>query len=54
MYRPQYAAVLAEGNQAARDLAEALKLAGFSLPSLYGDLPTITDEALVHLGGASA
>ncbi|MEV7252983.1 hypothetical protein [Streptomyces cyaneofuscatus] len=54
MYRPQYAAVLAEGNQAARDLAEALKLAGFSLPSLYGDLPTITDKALVHLGGASA
>ncbi|MEW1761448.1 hypothetical protein AB0393_33740 [Streptomyces cyaneofuscatus] len=54
MYRPQYAATLAEGNQAAHDLTEALKLAGFSLPSLYGDLPTITDEALVHLGGASA
>ncbi|WOP11213.1 hypothetical protein R2B67_22950 [Streptomyces cyaneofuscatus] len=31
-----------------------LKLAGFSLPSLYGDIPTITDGALVHLGGASA
>lgn len=54
MYRPQYAAALAEGNQAAHDLTEALKLAGFSLPSLYGDLPTITDKALVHLGGASA
>ncbi|WP_239144699.1 hypothetical protein [Streptomyces sp. SID14515] len=27
---------------------------GFSLPSLYGGTPTITDKALVHLGGASA
>lgn len=54
LHRPQYAAALAEGNQAAHDLAEALKSAGFSLPSLHGDIPTITDKALVHLGGASA
>ncbi|MFD3972009.1 hypothetical protein [Streptomyces cyaneofuscatus] len=54
LLRPQYAAALVEGNQAAHDLAEALKLAGFSLPSLYGAIPTITDGALVHLGGASA
>ncbi|MEW2067085.1 hypothetical protein [Streptomyces sp. NPDC007346] len=54
MHRPMYAAALVEGSEAARDLAEALRLAGFSLPSLYGDIPTITDKALVHLGGASA
>lgn len=53
-HRPMYAEVLVEGSAAARDLGEALRLAGFSLPSLYGDLPTITDKALVHLGGASA
>ncbi|WP_433398247.1 hypothetical protein [Streptomyces sp. CA-146814] len=53
-HRPQYADALVEGSQAAHDLADALKLAGFSLPSLCGDLPTITDKALVHLGGASA
>ncbi|MCR8945349.1 MULTISPECIES: hypothetical protein [Streptomyces] len=52
--RPAQDAALVEGNLAAKDLAEALRSAGFSLPSLYGDFPTITDGALVHLGGASA
>ncbi|WP_369163896.1 hypothetical protein [Streptomyces sp. AFD10] len=52
--RPAQAAALVEGDLAARDLAEALRLAGFTLPSLHGDIPTITDKALVHLGGASA
>ncbi|MFF0260726.1 hypothetical protein ACFYR2_18075 [Streptomyces microflavus] len=53
-HRPMYAEALVEGSAAARDLDEALRLAGFSLPSLYGDIATITDKALVHLGGASA
>ncbi|MFE2295289.1 hypothetical protein [Streptomyces sp. NPDC059452] len=53
-HHPAQAAALVEGNLAAKDLAEALSQAGFSLPSLYGDFPTITDGALVHLGGASA
>ncbi|ARF72853.1 hypothetical protein B7C62_11640 [Kitasatospora albolonga] len=53
-HRPAQDAALVEGNLAAKDLADALSQAGFSLPSLYGDFPTITDGALVHLGGASA
>lgn len=43
-----------EGDLAARELADALKLAGITLPSLRGDFPTVTDQPLVHLGGASA
>ncbi|MBV7669043.1 hypothetical protein STHAL_05995 [Streptomyces halstedii] len=35
-------------------MADALKLAGITLPSLRGDFPTVTDQPLVHLGGASA
>ncbi|WP_328721407.1 hypothetical protein OHT52_19120 [Streptomyces sp. NBC_00247] len=45
---------LKEGDLAARDLAEALKLAHIALPSPRGDFPTITDKPLVQLGGASA
>ncbi|NKI43048.1 hypothetical protein [Streptomyces physcomitrii] len=42
-----------EGEQAAGELADALRLAGLTLPSLRGDLPTITGEPLVQLGRAS-
>lgn len=45
---------LREGDRAARELADALKLAGFTLPSLRGDFPSVTDQPLVQLGGASA
>ncbi|WEH33701.1 hypothetical protein PZB75_10130 [Streptomyces sp. AM 4-1-1] len=45
---------LREGDLAARDLADALKLAGVTLPSLRGDFPTVTDRPFVQLGGASA
>ncbi|MFE9253129.1 hypothetical protein [Streptomyces sp. NPDC007088] len=45
---------LREGDLAARDLAEALKLAGITLPSLRGDFPGFENRPLVHLGGASA
>lgn len=42
-----------EGADAAKELSEALALAGFKLPSLRGDFP-ILDRAHVQLGGASA
>ncbi|MFC4034320.1 hypothetical protein ACFO3J_22985 [Streptomyces polygonati] len=47
------AAALNEAVAAADELAEALGIAGFALPSLHGDF-TLTDRPLVHLGSASA
>lgn len=44
---------LKEGDEAARELADALKLAGITLPSLRGDFPVAGDLPLVQLGGAS-
>ena len=42
-----------EAADAARELAEALARAGFTLPSLRGDMPVL-GTAHVQLGGASA
>lgn len=42
-----------EGADAAQELADALKLAGFTLPSLRGDFP-VAGHPLVQLGGAPA
>jgi hypothetical protein len=42
-----------DGADAAKELGEALALAGFRLPFLRGDLPVL-DRAHVQLGGASA
>jgi hypothetical protein len=41
-----------DGEAAARELTEALALAGFKLPSLRGDYP-VGRSAHVQLGGAS-
>ena len=41
-----------DGESAARELREALALAGFTLPSLRGDFP-IDHRPHVQLGGAS-
>jgi len=41
-----------DGETAARELTDALALAGFKLPSLRGDYP-IGTSAHVQLGGAS-
>lgn len=40
-----------DGESAARELTEALALAGFKLPSLRGDYP-VGSSAHVQLGGA--
>ncbi|MET8677740.1 hypothetical protein ABZW18_09155 [Streptomyces sp. NPDC004647] len=44
---------LKTGRRAADDLADALRAAGFTFPSLSGDFP-VMDRALVQLGGLSA
>ncbi|WP_055587154.1 hypothetical protein [Peterkaempfera griseoplana] len=44
---------LVEAADAARELADALALAGFTFPSLRADQPVL-DRAHVQLGGASA
>lgn len=44
---------LTEAAEAAQELADALKLAGFTLPSLRGDFP-VASRPLVQLGGAPA
>ena len=44
---------LTEAADAAQELADALKLAGFTLPSLRGDFP-VAGRPLVQLGGAPA
>ncbi|WP_377268863.1 hypothetical protein [Peterkaempfera sp. SMS 1(5)a] len=44
---------LVEAADAVRELADALALAGFTLPSLRGDQPVL-DRAHVQLGGAPA
>ena len=44
---------LTEAADAAQELADALKLAGFTLPSLRGDFP-VAGKPLVQLGGAPA
>lgn len=42
-----------EGADAAAELRDALALAGFTLPSLRGDMPVL-ERAHVQLGGVSA
>lgn len=44
---------LTTGKRAARELAQALKAAGFTFPSLNGDFP-VMGQARVQLGGLSA
>jgi hypothetical protein len=44
---------LKTGRRAAEDLADALRGAGFKLPSLAGDFP-VMDRAYVQLGGLAA
>jgi hypothetical protein len=44
---------LTDAADAAQELADALKLAGFTLPSLRGDFP-VAGRPLVQLGGAPA
>lgn len=44
---------LTEAAEAAKELADALKLAGFTLPTLRGDFP-VAGRPLVQLGGAPA
>jgi hypothetical protein len=51
--RPTAHSPLKTGRLAAEDLAEALKTAGFILPSLNGDFP-VMDRAMVQLGGLRA
>jgi hypothetical protein len=43
---------LAQGAEAAADLADALGTIGIVLPSLRGDWPAMNGGALVQLGGA--
>ncbi|MCX4746650.1 hypothetical protein OG455_14175 [Kitasatospora sp. NBC_01287] len=42
-----------EGEEAAKELVDALQLARVVFPSLRGEFP-VGDHPLVHLGGASA
>lgn len=44
---------LKSGQRAAEDLADALKAAGFTFPSLAADLP-VMNRGFVRLGGLSA